>query len=636
MIHRNSVQILVFLLLICGIFNLNAQSTNKKAQENFNRAQEMITQINYPQAIDFLKAAVKEDEQFQLAYLQLADLHRKTRQYNSSIPYYEQAIKLGNISDYRVYYGMGESFLLTGNYENAKSSLTTFVSKYTGKDKDIVNKANKYIKDCEFSVAALKSPVKYEPVNLGSGVNSKYRDYFPSITADGKNLIFSRNVEGNEDFYLATKTGSTWSEAIPLSNKINTPNYNEGAQSISPDGMYLFFTGCNRPDGLGRCDIYVSHKEGNDWGTPFNLGAPVNSEYWDAQPSISPDGNTLYFVSNRPGGYGGYDIWKSTLNEDGSWQKPVNLGPEINTPYDEQTPFIHPDGKTFYFSSDGWPGFGNKDIFMSTLTDNGHWTVPVNLGTPINTFNEETGLAVSPDGSKAYFSAILKDGYGDMDIYQFDLPPAIRPKEITYVKGNVKDKETGKPLSASIKVVNLQSKQNQFNDFTNEATGAFLAVMPAGHSYLLNAEAEGYLFYSDNFELNNGSSLKPYELNIFLEKIKPGVNIVLRNIFFDTNKYELLPSSVTELNLLTDLLQHNKGLRIEIQGHTDNIGNKVQNMKLSELRAKSVYDFLIMHQITKERLLYKGYGEDKPLATNETEAGRKQNRRTSFVVTQAN
>jgi Tol biopolymer transport system component len=235
---------------------------------------------------------------------------------------------------------------------------------YPGLNTTSVDKINKYIKDCTFSLEAQKSPVPFKPINMGSAINTKEDEYLPVITADEEMIIFTRQENSNEDFFKSVKRNGEWSVAEFLSKEINTSNFNEGAQNISPDGNYLFFTGCNRPDGLG-CDIYISKREGNDWSKPFNIGGPVNTAGWESQPSISADGRTLYFVSTRQGGYGGYDIWSSELNTDGTWSNPINLGQEINTSFDEQSPFIHPDNESLYFSSNGWPGLGNKDLFLS-------------------------------------------------------------------------------------------------------------------------------------------------------------------------------------------------------------------------------------------------------------------------------
>lgn len=627
-------KLLCLFFLFFTVCCVNAQtSTVKKAQNSFVKAQDHLKNDQYDLAVAELGEAVKADPNFQFAFIQLADINRRIKSYGASKAAYKNAIALGGGADPRMYYGLAEVDINTGDYADGLTNIRLFLDKYKGSDQDFIRRANKYLKDCEFAAMAIKKPQKYEPVNLGDAINSKYRDYFPSVTADGEKMIFSRNISDNEDFYIAEKKDNKWTIPVPLSNKINTAKFNEGAQSISADGRYLFFTGCNRPDGLGRCDIYVSHKEGNSWGEPFNLGAPLNTPYWESQPTISPDGSTLYFVSNRPGGLGGYDIWKSTLKSDGYWSKPENLGPEINTPYDEHTPFIHSDGRTLYFSSDGWPGMGSKDIFLSRMSDTGKWSMPENLGYPINTFNEETGLIVTPDGTEALFSSDLKGGYGDMDIYTFKMPADQKPMPITYIKGIVKDKETGKFLEAQVQVVNVKSKNTEYNDFTSADNGEFLAVMPIGGNYAFNASADGYLFYSENYQLNDTFINTPFILQIALEKLKVGTNLVLKNIFFNTNEYVLLPASVTELNTLVNLLRNNSKIRIEIQGHTDNVGNDTDNKKLSLMRAKAVYDHLIAQKIAPERLVYKGYGETMPIGKNDTEDDRKLNRRTSFVIT---
>jgi len=622
----------LFILFSLLSFELLAQnSSNKKAQNFFERANPFIEKQDYISAEQVLKSAIEADPSFQNAFITLAGVYNAQKKYAEAKSAYRKAILINKNIAPAVIYGLAETEFATQEYDKAKQHFEEFLALDSSSDR--AKKAKKYLLDCDFAAFAIKKPVKYSPTNLGQGVNTTDSEYFPALTADGETLIFTRQVNGNEDFWTSQFKNNTWNSATPLSTKINTTKYNEGAQTISPDGKYLFFTGCNRPDGLGRCDIYVSHREGKDWGEPYNVGKPVNSEYWESQPAISPDGRTLYFISNRPGGSGGYDIWKSTITNDAKWGSAINLGPEINTPYDENTPFLHADGKTLYFSSDGWPGFGNKDIYYSRMDDNDKFQKPINLGYPINSFENESGLIVSADGNLGMFSSNLKDGFGGQDIYSFGIPEIAKPLKISYVKGIVRDKDTKKTIESNVQVIDLKSDKTVFDDYTDPETGQFLAVMPIGGNYLFNVNAEGYMFYSENFELKQGNINKPYQIEVYIERIKQGGNVTLRNIFFDTNKYNLLPASIRELDLLIDFLHQNQTVNIEIQGHTDNVGDDKLNEKLSFNRANAVYEYLVKNEVDAKRLTFKGFGASKPIADNKTEIGRKNNRRTSFVIT---
>ncbi|WP_285008157.1 OmpA family protein [Pedobacter faecalis] len=608
-------------------------TSNKKAQTAFDKAQRYLKDEAYNPAVENLKSALKEDPEFAYAWLQLGDILRKQKRYADAKAAFVKYLLIAKVVDPRAYFGLSEACLLTGDYKYGLENIRLFLDRYRGTDPDFKRRANKYLADFEFAVNAVTTPLPYSPENLGPEVNSEFRDYFPAMTADGTQLIFSRNVHNNEDFFISRKKDGAWTAPVPLSDRINTSGFNEGAQSISADGRYLFFTGCNRPDGLGRCDIYLSKKEGDAWAAPFNLGAPVNTIYWESQPAVSPDGGTLYFVSNRPGGQGGYDIWKSTLKADGYWAEPVNLGPEINTPYDEHTPFMHADGRTLYFSSDGWPGFGNKDIFVSRMDATGRWTKPENMGYPLNTFNEESGLVVMADGTEGLYSAELDRGYGDMDIYSFKIPAEKKPGPVTYVKGIVKDKESGKFVQAEVTVARLSDNVLLFNDYTSDTDGEFTAVMPLGNDYAFEAAAEGYLFFSAHYALKEARAGKPFNVEILMERLKVGQELVMKNIFFETNKSELLPASLTELNTLISFLKDNPGLQVEVQGHTDNVGKPEDNLKLSLARAKSVHNHLVDSGIQASRLSFKGFGETAPIAGNSTEKDRSLNRRTSFKIT---
>lgn len=631
-------KILLFLLCLSSLVSFGQKVTssqNKAAQKSYLQANKYIGDKAYNMAITELKKAVSEDNRFTAAYQQLGDLYRRIGDYPNALINYRKVLEIDPAFHNLTYFGLGESELNTGDYANALLHFKKYASSPGLSDESKI-RTGKYIADCLFSLEAIKKPVSFKPVNMGAGINSNQDEYLPVITADERKIIFTRKSSNNEDFYTSVKNQEKWSAAKALSANINTFEFNEGAQCISPDGNYLFFTGCNRPDGLGRCDIYISKWEGSEWSRPFNIGAPVNTPGWESQPSISADGRTLYFVSTRNGGRGGYDLWKSDLMAEGSWSVPVNLGPEINTPYDEQSPFIHPDDQTLYFSSNGWPGLGNKDLFITHKKNPGEqkisWEKPQNLGYPINTFGEESGLSISSSGRLAFFASDKQGGSGGFDIYSFEMPENLRPKTVTYVKGVVSDKISKQRLEAKIQIINLKTGSFAFDDFTDAIAGEFLATLTPGNSFALNVSKPGYLFYSQNFTPDLKEAVKPYLIEVPLQKIEVGGMVVLNNIFFETNKFDLLPESKTELGQLITFLRENPGVSIEIAGHTDNVGDDKSNQALSESRAKTVYDYLVLNKVPAAKLSFKGYGESMPVNDNTTEENRKNNRRTEFRI----
>ncbi len=472
-------------------------------------------------------------------------------------------------------------------------------------------------------------------------------EYFPCLTADGEMLVFTRNVmppnpigQRNEDFYTSRKADSVWQKAQPLSG-VNT-GLNEGAQAISPDGSWLVFTACNRDDegAQGNCDLYWSQLKSSGWTTPKPFSSSINSSAWDAQPTIGADNKTIIFTSSRPGTLGKLDLWETNRQPDGKWSKPQNLGPGINTEGDEHMPYLHPDGQTLYFSSAVLPGMGGNDLFVARRQPDGSWGNPQNLGYPINTKGEEGMLVVSLDGATAYFASNRKGGKGGIDIYQFELPAHARPQPVTYARAKVKDAVSGKPLVAKVDFTDLKTGLSYVSAYT-KSDGSFLVCLPAGKDYALNVSREKYLFYSENFNLTEIATFeKPFLLNIELQPIgdesaaaaagsKP---IALRNVFFETGSAALRPESFAELDRLAALLTEMQTLKIQINGHTDNVGDDVSNQKLSEARAKSVYEYLVAKNIAAERLKFKGYGESQPVESNDTAEGRGRNRRTEFVV----
>lgn len=624
----------VFWIFIVFAFHVNAQNrystTNAAAITYYKKASAFLDRQDKANAIQQLQNAIAADDNFAEAHAQLADLLKALPQHKEAIIHYRKALELNPEISRSIYLKLGESEINIADYEQAKAHLLKYIT-YSGLTPENRFYGRKLIADCDFSIEAIKHPVPFKPVNLGPDINSVNDEYLPVSAADENTLIFTRKISNNEDFYKSIKNNGQWGAAAYLSKFINTAEYNEGAQSISQDGKYLFFTGCNRPDGMGRCDIYVAQKKGDDWGKPFNLGAPVNSSGWESQPSISADGHTLYFVSNRKGGYGGYDIWKCRLTDKG-WSEPENLGPNINTPYDEQSPFIHPDDSTLYFCSNGWPGLGNKDLFVSRINPAGKWQKPENLGYPINSCGDENGMSISTTGGFAYFASNTLSGYGGFDIYMFELPEKARPHAVTYVKGSIVDATTKKPIEAAVEIVDLVTNQPVYQNTSSPTQGDFLVPLVTGRNYGLTIFKNGYLFASENFSLNKGEPQKPFNIEVPLNTIEVGKSAILKNIFFDINRYDLRPESQSALQYLIDFMAMNPTVSIEIAGYTDNSGNDNINQALSANRAKSVYQYLINHGVKADKLQYKGYGKNDPVAPNTSEENKAKNRRTEFRI----
>ncbi|MBS1532019.1 MAG: OmpA family protein [Bacteroidetes bacterium] len=623
------------LLLFLSVHVIYAQdrpysTDNKEAIKYFALANQSLDDRLYDEAIDNLQKATNEDAKFIEAHMLLADVLRARWRYKDAIKEFKKVLSLNPEFNRSVYYKLGDCELHNADYANAQTHLEKYLA-YPDLNQQTVFYAQKWLGDCKFSQEAIQHPVPFKPLNLGSGINTADDEYMPAITADESTLIFTRKINNNEDFYQSVKVDGVWQPATYLKGEINTPQYNEGSQSISPDGKVLFFTGCNRPDGLGRCDIYISEKKGDEWDKPFDIPPPVNTPGWESQPSLSADGRTLYFVSNRKGGYGGYDIWKSTLTDKG-WTDPENLGPNINTSMDEQSAFIHADDSTLYFCSNGWPGMGGMDLFVSRLGKDGKWGKPTNLGYPINSSGDENGLTLTANGTYAFFASNKLNGQGGFDIYTFELPAEVRPRQVTYVKGIVEDALTKQPLESAVEIVDLQSNKPVYQDYSGADNGDFLATLTTGRNYGLNISRDGYLFYSANFSLVRHENTKPFDLLALLQPIEVGNKVILNNIFFDTNKFIIKDESKPELQKLIDFLALNKAVKVEISGHTDNIGTDQANQVLSENRAKAVYQYLIANGIDASRLSFKGYGETQPIATNDTDDGRAKNRRTEFKI----
>jgi outer membrane protein OmpA-like peptidoglycan-associated protein/Tol biopolymer transport system component len=616
-------------------------TSSKKAGKYFDEAMEAYLKRDNNRAMEDVNKALEEDSVFCEALVLKGDLLSGEKHPSEAIQEYKKVVRINPLFSINLYYIIGGLELYLGRYADAHDDYSKYLENKNVPD--IKRKKSLAQLACtEFGMYAVNHPVPFDPVNLGDSINTRFDEYINVITADEEYLYFTRKVPRSEknpeltgfeeDFYVSRSIDSVWGKAGNLGPPINTTG-NEGALNISPDGQYLFFAGCDRPDGYGSCDLYWAKRSGNSWLEPENMGETVNSTSWDSQPSFSSDGKTLYFASKRSGGKGSSDIWETELQPDGSWSVPVNLGDSINTAYEEMSPFIHPDGQTLYFASKGHPGMGGYDLFYSRKKDDGTWSKPKNLGYPINTQADEMVIIVNAKGDKAFISSDKLGGKGREDIYSFPLYREARPVPSTYFKGIVYDNETGKRLQANFELTNLGNGKSVTKSSSDAVTGEFLLVLPSDKDYGLNVSRDGYLFYSDNFSLKGMHTFdKPYIKNIALKPVKVGEVIVLRNIFFDTDKFILKPESLTELQKLLALLQKNPSIKVELGGHTDNMGTPAHNLELSQNRAKAVYDYLTENGITKGRLSYHGFGLTRPIDTNDTEQGRANNRRTECRI----
>jgi outer membrane protein OmpA-like peptidoglycan-associated protein/Tol biopolymer transport system component len=524
------------------------------------------------------------------------------------------------------------------------------------------------IYECENGIEYMKNPVKAKIENMGPVINSKDEDFAPVISADESILVFTSRRPGStggalddigklyEDVYISYNKNGAWTKPENIGKTINTDGH-DASIALSPDGSQVFIY---KSDNGG--DIFSSKFDGVSWTKPEGLGKNVNTKGAEKSVSMTADGKIIYFTSDREGGMGGLDIYMSKKDKKGKWGEAINLGKPINTEYEDDAPFIHPDGKTLYFSSEGHAGMGMFDIYKTSLLDNGTWSQPENMGYPINTADDDIYFVLSADNRHGYYASEREGGLGDADIYLISMPKPevlaeVTSKDvtiasntetgrkkmtmvakvesfnpITILKGTVRDALTKEVLEADLEVVDNEKNEVISELKTNKATGAYLVVLPSGKNYGIRVVKQDYLFHSENFDIPQSTNYQEIVKDVDLKKVKIGTKIVLRNIFFDFDKASLRPESSLELERLYQLLVDIPTLKIEVSGHTDNKGSAEYNKELSGKRAQSVVDYLIQKGIKEDRLKSAGYGFERPMATNDTDQGRQLNRRTEFEI----
>jgi outer membrane protein OmpA-like peptidoglycan-associated protein len=628
--------------------------------------------LDYSEAMGYFDKAIAKDPNFEDAYFLKAEYAMRGGNALGAIEAYRQMIAIPTFTSSTgyAYYDLANLELSNGFYQEAYEHATKYAT-YKDSPKDMATENQWILATCAFALEQIKNPVDFKPVNLGTGVNTYDPEYFPTLTVDQSELLFTRRVsdgrgDSQEDFYVSKDADGYWLTGDPMPKNINT-TFNEGAPTYAPDGKTLIFVGCaiervgyggNRR-GYGSCDLFITQKTGKNWSDPINLPGEVNTKNWESQPSLSSDGRTLYFIRGLITGTGGRnkrngDIYVSHLQEDGSWGKAEKLPENINTPYSESSCLIHPDGRTLYFASNGHLGMGGYDLYMSQLQQDGSWSDPVNLGYPINTHHDENSLLVFADGKLAVFASDRPGGMGSLDLYQFVLPPEARPTKTIYMTGTVYDKVTGEKLRAQFRLVDLEMKKQVVQAFSDPIDGSFLVPLPINREYGLFVDREGYHPYSINFDLIvPENSEEPYHLDVPLIPLESNEGEhILANVLFDLDKATLRKESYIELNKFAAFLKSRPSMKIELQGHTDAQGDDDHNLKLSKDRAKAVFDYLVSQGVDAKQMTHKGYGESKPSSfwvngaetvrtekwieelpsEKEQKDAHQQNRRTVYVV----
>ncbi|NQZ75090.1 MAG: PD40 domain-containing protein [Ekhidna sp.] len=624
--------ILLFSLTIQSAVAQELSTTNKKAKKLYLKADKSYKERDFYSAIAYLEQASQEDKNFYEAYLRMGSLYTATAQTDSAFSKFQDYVIYSTDPMVSVLEKLAQGAFDRGQYSASREYVTRFLLKVPERANS--SEIKLLLRSLDFAENQLNAKSDSIVVKeLPKAINRYRLQYLPSVTIDTSSIFFTKrdHVSGDEDIVVSFFKDGQWQPAKSVSSRINS-KLNEGACSVSANGRTMIFTSCEGKNGLGSCDLYISKKIGDEWSYPKNLGKGVNSIYWESQPSLSADGKTLFFSSNRRGGYGGRDIWVSK-EIDGKWTSPVNLGSVINSSRDETTPFIHPNGVSIFFSANGYPGMGGYDLFVSEKVDS-EWSVPQNLGYPINTFRDEVSIVLSGDGVSAYFAKEKKKGYTieDSKIVKTTLPSSVKQKGVTYIRGKIVDASTREPLSAFVEVVDLENSSSIYNSKSDSISGSYYMVLPKGLELAAYVKKKGYLFADYHFSTKGSVLKEPDTVLIELQKVEAGKRIVLENIYFETASYKLNEKSSSDLKSALILLRDNPSIVVEIAGHTDNVGDEEYNKKLSTQRAEEVRKRLIEMGIESRRLEYKGYAASQPLQTNLTEEGKQSNRRIEFRV----
>ena len=602
--------------------------------------------LYFSEATDILRS-LNDKEEYPIVnyYLALIYIYKPDNNFTLAEQYLKKVIDACPDDIPEAYFHLGKLAYTTNQKCDAINYFKKFLT-YQGDFDTLFTEAKMLMKWSEEICELINYPVPFNP-KIVKGISSQLDDYLVSLSPDNEIAYYTRKTKDfqisgyksepafQEKFYFSYRIAdNVFDNGKEMPYPFNR-NENEGGATITGNNKELIYTVCKMvtsPRQYYNCDLYSSKNIKGYWTDIVPLERVNRPDTWESMPSVTADGKELYFVSNRPGGVGGYDIYKSFKDENGEWSEPINLGEPINTPGDEKSPFIHTDTRTLYFSSNGRPGMGGYDIYYVKLNDDNEKLEVKNIGYPINTENDEMGFIVSIDGKYGYFSSnnIKNESIGGMDFYYFSLYNEAKPEEVILVKGNLKSDDTTKPIKATVQIKSMESKRITFIPVDED--GDYVASLLKNEDYLLTIKGEDIVYQSTYVAAKDSITAPVIKLEMEVQPIEVGKHYRLHNIYFAFNSADILANSQKVLDEFIVFLNDHPTLQIGIEGHTDNVGSDEFNLILSENRAKAVYNYLVNNGIDANRLQYKGFGESSPIATNDTEEGRAMNRRTEFVI----
>lgn len=619
------------LLFCCLILSTNiVLGQSKQALQNYEAGLIALNKNDAQKAIQLFTLAASKDSQYVAPAIALFQVYHDQKKFESAIDYFNTIKKIDSAAAVPFIVKQGIALACLGRYNAAYKLLEPYISN-NSLPTYLKEKANALYAVCQFAIAEKTAP-EISIHNMGDSINSPASEYFPTVSIQDSLFLFMRRLNlSREDFYTSTMGLDGFSAAIPLSDTLNFAA-KKGSMSLSADLQTLYYAADYAEQGYGRYDIYKVQRSPWGWSKPKNLGQRINSDFWDSAPSIAPDGNTIYFASNRPEGYGGIDIYVAYKNEKGYWEEAINLGPSINTKGDDQTPFIHADNQSLYFSSNGRPGFGGSDIYVARKKIDGSWTTPINLGYPINTYDNEGSIAVASNGSTAYIASDRSDTRGELDIYKITLAENTKAFKTWYIKGQIVDATTKKSLAAELQIVDPASGYPMM-EMQIDSMGQFLLALPYFDSLGLKINSPGHDYLSSILPIDSVKAMSGKTIYFNLTPIEKIFTKIFNQVYFETNAAVLQKISSVELDALVRYLKTTLNAHILIEGHTDNTGTATKNNILSLQRANAIANYLQQKGIAANRVQTKGLGSSMPIADNNTAAGRAKNRRTSFTIT---